>query len=694
MASRQDLRINRQVVRGEPQYIVHDPVAFANHALSAIEYEILCRISGKHTLGEAFSLLVDSGSLAADDAEEFYEFVLGLHGLALLVVPGMPARTVWRKAQDKAARRRRGALRMIVSARFSLGDPDRWLERSLPWVRWMFGIPGFAAWVALLSAALWQCGDRLGELYGDATDLLALHNLPVLWVVLVVMKVVHELGHAYAIKRFGGAVPDFGVLLMFLTPCAYVDANSSWTFRGRWQRIVVGLGGMYVETMVAFAFALVWAGTGPGLLHDVAKSIVVLATLTTVLINSNPLIKFDGYFVMSDVLGIFNLQERAQRHLRGVAERLFLGVPYSAEHRSRLEAVLAWCYAPASLVYRISLAIGITLITWSTWPLLGVPLGLGFLWLMILDPLRRMFRYLWNGERLESVRLRARVVAVLAVLGTVLALGLIPVSHNVVVPGVLDPGARRSVRAPSSAFVEEVVVRDGDAVIAGQALCRLRDPLLEERLVHIESELRAVRVEHDAVELVDPSLAATLAARMDYLGQRAAELGTRLDQLVVRPSEGGTVVGSRRTLPGSFARQGEELMQVHDQHRFVRVVLDEHQMARARLEIGTCARVRWMGAPQLDVEGIVCEVRRSASRAHVPIELTVAAGGEIQARSTGDAVEAEQPYLHVFLRVDDTPLGNAGSGMTARVEFGAREESLGGWLQRSFLSFMHRWRAN
>jgi putative peptide zinc metalloprotease protein len=690
---RRDLVVTRQIVRGGPRYVVHDPVTFRNHILTPLEYRILCALAADRSLGQIWDRVVGEGALGAEDAEEFYGFVVALHGMGLLQVPGMPVDTVWRRHSERTAQRRRGGpLRHLLSFRISLGDPDRRLQQLLPWVRWLFGPPGALLWSALLVLAAWECAGRLGELYGGAADLLALSNLPILWCSLVGLKVLHELGHAFAIKRFGGVVPDFGIVFIMLTPCAYVDANSSWTFAGRWPRIVVGLAGMYVETMIAAAAALVWAGTSPGFLHDVAQNVVVLASVTTVLINLNPLVKFDGYFVFSDLMGVVNLQERANRTLRGALERLLLGLPGTHEDLTAGERALAWAYAPASLVYRVTLAVSITALMATHWPAVGLALGLAFGWLLILDPVRRLFVHLWRGERTAPVRLRARLVASAAVMAVVFGAALLPVSFRVVAQGVLDPGVRRSVRAPGSAFVAAVPVAEGALATAGSVLCRLEDHQLEERLLSIEAELAVARIRVDTSEIMDPVFAAAAAARVEFLEKRAGELAARATALAVTVPDEGTVVGSRTVPVGSYVHQGQELMQVHSEHRFVRVVLTDQDVTRTRLQVGAEAEVRWTCEPLRSVRATVREIRRAASRHRVPVELTVAAGGQIYARSVGEEAEANQPYLHVFLEADYVPLQGAGGGLTASVQFAAREQKLIDWLRHGVFTFFHHWK--
>lgn len=692
VGSRRDLTVCRQIVRGAPRYVVHDPVAFRNHALTPLEYRILCSFGFHKTLADVFRGLVADRVLADADADEFFEFVLSLHGMGLLVVPGVPAEVVQRRHEERRRAARQGWLRYLLSLRVPLGNPDRVLGGLLPCVRWLFGPFGLALWALLLAIATWQCGGRLGELYGGATDLLALQKLPIVWCALVVMKTLHELGHAFATKRLGGAVPEFGVLFVFMTPCAYVDANASWTFPSRWRRIAVALAGMYVETLVAFVFALVWAGTQPGLLHDVAQSVVVLASITTVLINSNPLIKFDGYYAFSDLIGVFNLQERAMRYLRGTAERVLLGLPQPQDDHTRTERLLVWLYAPASFVYRVSLALGVTALMLTTWPAVGAALGVAFGWMMIGSPLVRLFTYLWRGERTQAARLRARFVAVAGIVAAVLVCALVPISHSVVAPGVLDPRTKRSVRAPAACFVQSIDVADGDVVEAGTSLCRLRDPELEEQRLELEGELQAARIQFDAIELTDAPLAATLQARIDFLAKRLGELNARIGALAMVVPERATVVGPRSVVPGQFVQQGDELLQVHSEHRFVRVVLTDHEVTRARLEVGSEAELRWFTDAGPKVRAVVREIRSSASRWHVPVPLTLVGGGGIYARGTSQGLAADQPYLHVFLEVDSVPLQVAGSGLRAQVRFAAGVETVGGWMRRRLLTFLYNWR--
>lgn len=692
---RSDLHVTRQNTRSGPRYLLHDPLTFQNHALSVQDYRILCAIVAERTLAENFQALVQKGVLDDDDEDRqgYYRFILWLHGAGILHLPLSSGDAHFERHRKRRAARRRGLHQLLLSARIPLLAPDAFLRRTLPWFGWLFSMRGFAAWLALAAAVLWSCFDRLGDFAAQSTDLLALRNLPLLWVALVLLKVVHEFGHAYACRRFGGAVPEMGIVLILLTPCAYVDANASWTFARRRHRIVVALAGMYVESFVAGFAALLWAGTQPGFVHDVAYNLVVLASAVTVLFNINPLMRYDGYYLFSDLLGVFNLQQRAAGYLGAWFERLALGTPRPAHGYPRSECWLYLLYGPLGFAYRIGLAFGITTLVMLKWPGAGLFLGAAFGWSLLARPAVRFLRWLWCHGESAAARTRGRLVAIGLAVPAPLVLAFAPVSWSVVAPGILDPGTRESVRAPNSGFVSDLAVRDGTRVLPDDPLCQLRNPEMEFRLVRMRGEYDAEKVGLDTVELQDPTAAAMHRTRLSYLKTGLEELDRRFTGMNLVAHTAGIVTNpAGKALEGRFLQQGEELFQIQSEHRYLRIVLSEHAVSRARLEVGGIAEVRWTCAPDIAVRATVREIRRAASRYEIPIALTTLGGGDVYATPRiGTGAMAEEPFLHVWLEVDKVPLEAQGTGLTAHVRLPARVEMLGSWARRRLLSFWNSW---
>lgn len=696
---RSDLHVTRQRTRGGVRYVVHDPISFQNHAFEASDYRVLTAIVRHRTLGETLNHLLDQDVLADrdEDRQGFYRFVMWLHGIGLVHLPITGGNAALERLQHGDTRRNGSWVQLLLSHRIPLGNPDALLGRALRHVGWLFSWPGLVLWTLLALTVAWKCIGRFGEMFTETGSLLELTNLPLLWCVLVGLKVLHEFGHAFACKRFGGSVPEMGVQLIMLTPCAYVDAGASWKMPAR-RRMVVSLAGMYVESLVAGIAALVWAGTSEGLVHDVALNVVVLASVVTVLFNINPLMRYDGYYLFSDMLGVFNLQQRAQRYLTGWTNRIALGKPRTPDRYTWSERLIYAFYGPAAFVYRAVLAVLLTAVMATRWPAAGALLGVVFLWALILRPAIGLLDHLWNGAGTADFRTRARLVALGSVTLLPLLGSLIPISWTITAPGVLDPSRRESVRAPVSGFVRDVLVVPGDQVAAGATLCLLDNPEVEMRRLRLAGELEAEREGLDAIELDDPTQAAIHRARISYLSASVAELDSRMAAMQIEAAQAGTVAGTvtgddPASLFGRFLQQGEELFQVHSGHRFLRIVLTDEDVSRTRLEVGSEAEVRWTCNPTQPVRAVVREVHASASRLALPRALTVAGGGDVYVRpGDGELLQADQPYLHVLLEVDAVPLESRGTGLTARVRLPARVQLLGEWVQKRVLSFLDAWR--
>lgn len=206
--------------------------------------------------------------------------------------------------------------------------------------------------------------------------MLTLSNVPILWCLLVGLKTFHELGHAYACKRFGGTVPEMGAMIMMGTPCAYVDASSSWGFPNRWHRMIVALAGMYFESMLAMVAILVWLATDTGQLHSAAQYAIVLSTVVTIGFNANPLMRYDGYFILSDLVNIPNLHRDAKAAGSGFIKWILYGVPQKAVASRRSVNMAMTAFGIACMLDQVTVSLGIaTLLTLSV-PIVGPVIAL------------------------------------------------------------------------------------------------------------------------------------------------------------------------------------------------------------------------------------------------------------------------------------------------------------------------------
>ena len=178
---------------------------------------------------------------------------------------------------------------------------DRFLNRILPIIKLTISPLGFLIWFSVLLSGIKLSIDNFSELNLQSQSILSPSNIILLYISVLLIKMLHELGHSFAVKRFGGEVHTIGLMFLIFNPLPYMDASAAWSFRNKWHRVFVGLAGMITEIFTAACAAIIWANTGPGLVHSICYNLMFIASISTIIFNINPLLRFDGYYILSDL---------------------------------------------------------------------------------------------------------------------------------------------------------------------------------------------------------------------------------------------------------------------------------------------------------------------------------------------------------------------------------------------------------
>ncbi len=468
---RSDLEITRHVFRGCPYYVVRDPLTFQTHQFSLSDYGILIALDNTITLDEVFESLVATAVLEQDQQEDFYQFVLTLHRLGFLALPISDSRLLYQRFERRQVAARWRQVSGILFLRIPLVNPDAFLQRTAGFVRPLFTRAAFALWVALMVACVWILMLRWDSFGSPMQSLLATNNLLFLWFALIGLKVIHEFGHAYACKIFGGKVPEMGAFLIAFTPCAYVDASASWGFSTTRKRVIVSLAGMYFESIIAALALLYWNWSQDAWLSSCAHQIVILSSAVTVGFNINPLMRYDGYYVLSDLVGIPNLRQRSVEFVQNLAKHWVLGLPVPPCAEPRRIRWLLFVYGVSASVYKVTLVLAICGMIAMKFYLLGVGLAIFFMVSVVGTAARRLLVYLWKSPETQPVRLRAVAVSLLVIVLVPLAVVALPVPGIVVLEGIVQTADDRVVYAQSGGFLQPV------ALTAGQIVDRQRGDL-------------------------------------------------------------------------------------------------------------------------------------------------------------------------------------------------------------------------
>ncbi len=551
-ALRDDLRLypGAPAADGSPSWTLYDPVRGRYFQLGHLAFQLL-----RHwPLGEPARVAraVERDSGLEVDTETLQEMVLFLRANNLVAGDAAGQLASYR-AQVDASRLGwwKWLLHNYLFIRIPLVRPDRFLDRTLPWVRPLLSRRFLLLVVGLGLLGLFLAARRWDEFTHTFLHFFSLQGAVTLAVTLAFAKVLHELGHAYMAKRFGCRVHSMGIAFLVMFPVLFTDVTDAWRLTSRRQRLLIGAAGMLTELCLALLATLLWSFLPDGPLRSVCFMLATVTWVTTLAVNLNPMMKFDGYFLLSDLLGIQNLQERAFALARWQLREWLFGfgetAPEAVSARQQ-RLMLGWAYA--TWVWRFFLFLGIALLVYHAFfKALGIVLMAVELAWFIARPLQRELAEWWR--RRDELRWNRRTTATLAALCGAVALLLVPWQSRVSVPAVLEAAEFAALYPPASAQIDSVHVRAGERVQAGQLLYQLRAPDLEQQLAQVGGEIELAQ-RLILRQAASPETLGQLGVLEQQLATGVASyrgLQARIERLQVR----APVAGVLRDVPSGLA---------------------------------------------------------------------------------------------------------------------------------------------
>ena len=441
-------RLHRQELRGAIWYILEDRSSSRFHRFSAAAHRVIGLMDGRRTVHRIWE---EVNTQLGDDApvqDDIIQLLGQLHRVDALQTNITPdVEEVFRRGEEQELQQRWRQIKNPLSLRLPLIDPDRFLARSLPLVRFVFSRPFLLLWIVVVGLGAALAASNWGLLVDTArVEALRPGNLLLLLLVYPLVKLLHELGHAYAAKLHGGEVHEIGVMLLVFFPVPYVDASAATVFPERSMRMLVGAVGIMAELWLAALALFVWLNVQPGWVSSVCFNVMLIGGVSTLLFNGNPLLRFDGYYVLADAIGIPNLAQRANQYIAYLVQHYLLGAR-AARSPVTAEGEAPWFvfYAIGSFCYRIFLLTVICLFLIDTLFFVGVVLAVWALYNQLCLPIVRQLNFLMRDPGLR--RSRRRAVTGPPVLRPTLALAVRVNSDVVPVPGRKSTFGRVSSRA-------------------------------------------------------------------------------------------------------------------------------------------------------------------------------------------------------------------------------------------------------
>lgn len=649
---RPDLEVTRQAYQGREYWVIKDPLALKYYRFEDEEYAILVALDGQaslETIRENFAQRFAPQRISSGELHQLIG-LLYRNGLLLSQLPGQGEQLAQRGAK-RQWQVLKGKLANVLAIRFRGIDPDHFLTWLNRWVGWCFSAPAMLAAVLLMLSALALLGsefDLFRARLPGFREFFATQNWLWLAVTLCVTKILHEIGHGLACKRFGGECHEMGLMLLVFTPCLYCNVTDSWMIPSKWRRAAVGAAGMYVELVLASLATFVWWYSAPGLLNGLCLNVMFVSSVSTLLFNANPLMRYDGYYILSDLLEIPNLRQKAGLILKRKAAAWFLGLPEPADpFLPRRHLFLFVLYSIASALYGWFVSLSIFWFLYKALEPWGLKVvGQGIAGMMVISlvvmPVWRLVQFFHLPGRAHRVKkMRAIVSLSLAAAGSA-ALLLVPLPYYVTCGLYVQPRGATNVYVEVPGEIEEVYVRGKSGiegrVEAGQPLLRLDN--LDARIG--EQKLLSQREQ--------------LAARLDALRQQAhTNDSAHLEYAEAREA--------LLALDAQLVRRRDEIRKLTIVAPTGGVLLPPPLKAPPAGEIKTLAT--WSGRP-LDVQNVGAFLESST------LVCRIAQPGELEAILAIDQDELE--FIAPDQKVEIVLEGHSGVKFQSRIEHVSQQE--------------------
>ncbi|MCP4414531.1 MAG: PqqD family peptide modification chaperone, partial [Gammaproteobacteria bacterium] len=568
---RNQARIHRHYYGGEQWYVLQDQVTGKHYRFTPVAYQIIGLMDGVLTVQTLWEKASERFGDDAPTQDDIVRMLGQLHAANILLcnVPPDTAQ-LFRRHKKQVSSTWKQRLSSPTFMRIPLLDPDKFLSQTAGLVRPFFSIFGVILWLAVVGTALVLACTHWTALTENMTDrVFSTQNMLLLGLCYPVIKVIHEFGHAYAVKVRGGEVHEMGIMLMVFAPVPYVDASASLAFADKRKRVSVGMAGMVVELFVAALVFFLWLNIEHGVVHAIAYNIILIASVSTVLVNINPLLKYDGYYILSDVLEISNFSQRSTQYLGHLSKRYLLGLKNDeSPHIGPGERYWLFVYSIASFAFRIFIYTFIILLVANKFFFIGIILAIWAFASMIAIPVFKRIHFVLCSPSLREIRSRAVFIPGMIITTITILLCFMPFPSWTRSEGVTWAPEESLVRVNTDCFVKTINTKNNVHVQEGDILIECEDPLLSSRVKILRTKLRALKARYNKEIHSDRVKAKITKAEMSTALTNIEMEEEKLDELIITsPTDGVFVLPNEVDMPGRFLKKGTLVAYVLEMHK-------------------------------------------------------------------------------------------------------------------------------
>ncbi|MDO6514490.1 efflux RND transporter periplasmic adaptor subunit [Neptuniibacter sp. 2_MG-2023] len=656
---RKHAAIHRHIYRGKVWYVLQDHVTGQFQRFTPEAYQIIGLMDGRLTLQEIWDIACARLGDGMPTQDEIIQLVAQLNKANVIqsdILPDIEELQIRRR--DDQNKKLLQQLKSPLSIRIPLLDPEPFLARTMKYLRPVYSWFGLVLWLVVIAIALTLAVINWDGLTDNVSDrILALENILLIALVYPFVKITHELGHAYAVKHWGGEVHEVGIMLLVMFPVPYVDASAASSFRNKYQRMLVGAAGILMELFLAGLAMIVWSLAEPGVVRAVAFNTMLIGGISTVLFNGNPLLRFDAYYVLADFIEIPNLGARGNAQVAYLVKHYLFSVPnLTPTANSRGEAAWLAGYAIAAYIYRLIVMVAIALFVASQYFIIGSLLAIWSIWLTLIMPIMKTVSKPITDPQLRNRRLRIFWVSAVIASAVVAGLFLLPVPYKTQVEGVLWVPQDAYVRTDIAGFVKSVEVQSGSYVEKGTLLITLDSPDLVAKASVLEAQVKEARIRLVS-SLRDRSASDILREELRFIEREFERAKERLKGVNLYSTSSGEVIipGASRLL-GKYLNRGEMVGSVINyQNLPVTVLVSEDNIDLVRNQTRSI-ELRFVTSPEQSYAGEIIRLMPASTQEMPSSILSVDGGGKIAVDPQGgDRLKSFRGHFRMDISVPDAP---------------------------------------
>jgi putative peptide zinc metalloprotease protein len=678
---RDDLKITLLEGSSTDIYVIEDPLRNNFYKIGGREYRFLCRLDS-----------VGNGSASEVSEEEAMAILQWLGSKQLLQNQDEELMQELEANEQQMGKKSLLARLNLISFRIPLFNPDPFLDRFNRYLGWLAGAVFFVVWIGSAFVALGLLVTNWSQFLNQGTGFFAPLNLLLLTFIWIALKFLHELSHAITCKRYGGGVYELGVLFILFIPLTYVNASSSWSFSNRWQRIHVAVAGIYMELFVAWLAILYWATHLGSVGGMIAHNTVLIAGVSSLLFNANPLMRFDGYYVLSDLSSIPNLYFRGLAAVRTAAMRFWLGV--EGDTKAEKQSLFVRGYGVGVYCWRILILFSLGYLAskmFSGWGLLLTMIAaVGWLYQPVAAFISKIPLYRAGNPKFQS-----HLIFRLLLVGSFMSVLLFGVSwrKTISIPAVVLFEEQYSIRAEISGFVKTILVAPGDQVRQGETLLLLENNelqsmtkvmQLEAQIMDVEERQAHVQRRYGALQILEERQK-VLAAQQENVERDRTALE------IVAPDTGIVVGENLASLVGTYVSKGQELFLVVKQEKkqlLASVSQDDVKVFLGKVGEKVVVDMKTSGLGEF--AATIERVAPTASRKVLHFSLAANYGGPFDVKAatgTEQGLMLFTPHFAVTLHPPDGVRQALRSGQQAWVRISGTSQSPGRLLWKTIRSW-------